>query len=278
MIPNMTLAADAEATKTRIFVSIPPQQYIAERVGGDRIDVEALVPAGRSPETFEPTARQMARLSESEFLFTVGFLFEQRLVDKLGGSGGGPEVVAVQFVGQHETAQANTEPPKHGHSGDDPHIWLDLKFMKRQAELICGKLSDSDSANREYFAHNLTLLTADLDSLDARVRSILHPIKGRRFYVFHPAFGWFAESYDLIQIPIEVEGKEPGGEGLSTLIEQASKESVRAIFVQSGFSDKGAKAVADAIGASIVPLDPLSRDFITNYESMARTIAHWLLK
>ncbi len=95
-------------------------------------------------------------------------------------------------------------------------------------------------------------------------------------YVFHPAFGYFADAYGLIQVPIEIEGKEPGARQLSKLIDRAKKDRVKVIFVQPQFSARSAEAVAKAIGGVVVPIDDLGRDYLANLESIAAAIERGL--
>jgi zinc transport system substrate-binding protein len=91
--------------------------------------------------------------------------------------------------------------------------------------------------------------------------------------VFHPAWGYFAETYGLTQVPIEKEGKEPGARALAALIEQARREQVKVIFVQPQFSRRSAEQVARAIGGQVVAIDPLAPDYADNLRQAARSIA-----
>jgi zinc transport system substrate-binding protein len=112
----------------------------------------------------------------------------------------------------------------------------------------------------------------DLDRLDARLRESLAPLKGRDFFVYHPAFGYFADAYGLRQIPVEIEGKEPTARQLARLIDRARAEGVRVIFVQPQFSAKSAQAIATAIGGSVIPLDDLAKDYLANLAAMAEKV------
>jgi len=95
-------------------------------------------------------------------------------------------------------------------------------------------------------------------------------------YVFHPAFGYFADAYGLIQAPVEIEGKEPGARQLAALIDRAKKDKVRVIFVQPQFSSKSAGVVAKAIGGAVVPINPLAKEYLANLESMASAVEQGL--
>ena len=91
--------------------------------------------------------------------------------------------------------------------------------------------------------------------------------------VFHPAWGYFADAYELQQIPIELSGKEPGAKRLAQVIEQAKKAHVRIVFVQEQFRSRDALTVARAIGARVIAVNPLAENYIDNLRSVAETFA-----
>jgi zinc transport system substrate-binding protein len=162
---------------------------------------------------------------------------------------------------------------EHDHSVKDPHIWLNPDFAREViAARIASILSELDGKRSEYFARNSRLLREELGRLSERISQAVGRAERREFYVFHPAFGHFAEAYGLTQIAIEKHGKEPSAKQLAGLIEKAKKERVEAIFVQPQFARGSAEAVARAIGARIETLDPLAKDYMKNLEEMARRI------
>ncbi len=89
--------------------------------------------------------------------------------------------------------------------------------------------------------------------------------------VFHPAWGYFAHTYRLVQIPIEIEGKEPKPAEVLQLIKTARKENIRVIFVQPQFSTRSAKTIADAIGGKLVYADDLAEDWDHNLRTVAES-------
>ena len=97
-------------------------------------------------------------------------------------------------------------------------------------------------------------------------------MKGRDLFVFHPAYGYFARQYGLTQVAVETGGRQPSARHLAELIDRARARDVRVIFVQPQFARHSARAVADAIGGAVVPLDPLAEDYLGNLEQMASTV------
>jgi zinc transport system substrate-binding protein len=179
--------------------------------------------------------------------------------------------VAIGFdnAGEHHADDVGG----HDHGDFDPHIWLDPDLAKLQARAICDGLVLADPVNEQYYESNLLGFQTDLDSVDARISERLSPYEGRDFYVFHPAFGHFGRAYDLNQVAIEESGKEPSAKQLADLISKARTDSVKVVVVQEQFSTREAEAVAEAVGARIVQLDPLARDYLTNLGNIAEVLA-----
>ena len=258
---------DGSSVRIKVFVSIIPQEYFVERIGGRYVDVEVLVPPGQSPSTFEPTSKQMSRLSESAVYFCIGVPFEKVFVPKIKDALKDLHI-ADTSTGVKLRYFSSTEGPQV----PDPHIWLDPKRVKILARLICSELSKIDPLHAKEFERNLKAFEDDLESLDRNIARTLEPFKGGRIFVFHPAFGYFAQSYGLEQIAVEVEGKQPSARQLSSLINKARAEQVTIIFVQPQFSKRNAETIARAIGGAVVPINPLPKDYLRELESMALEI------
>ncbi|MBU1319651.1 MAG: zinc ABC transporter substrate-binding protein [candidate division Zixibacteria bacterium] len=263
----------------RVVTSILPQAYFVDKIGGATVEVNVLVGPGQSPETYEPTPKQMVHLSRSDILFTVGLPFERALIGKITEMMPHLRIVETQAntpkelrsqIGSH--SYHDFDDP-HDHGDLDPHIWLDPSLVKIQSRSICDALVEAMPDKREFLEANYDAFVKELDSVDAEVSRILESVRGRELFVFHPAFGHFARAYGLKQIAIEQDGKEPGAGELAKLVERAETDGVSVIFVQQQFSTAAASAVAEAIGAKVVTLDPLARDYSANMIKMAMIIA-----
>jgi zinc transport system substrate-binding protein len=245
-------------------VSILPQAYFVERVGGEHVTTEVLVQPGHSPATYEPTPKQMVALAESQIFFRIGVPFENVLIPKIQANAPTLKVV--------DTRQGITL------LGRDPHIWLDPTLVAVQAGTIAEALAGLDPNRQAVYRQNLMAFQADLERLDSRIAAALAPVRGQEFFVFHPAYGYFAKRYGLTQVPIEVEGKEPSARQLAEVIERAKRQNVRVIFVQPQFSVQSAEAVAKAIGGAVVALDPLPRNYLAELDGLARKIQEGLAR
>ncbi len=267
--------------KISVFVSILPQACFLERIGGNHVDVGVLVGEGQSPHTYEPTPRQMAKLATAKAYFRIGVPFEKGILRKIGQSHKNLVIVETQkgiacrYLAGHDhdhgKGRGNDRGEK-GHKTPDPHLWMDPKLVKIQARNIYDALCRLDPVHKQDYTENLKEFQTDLDRVDARISRSLAPFKGRMMYVFHPAFGYFADSYGLVQEPIEIEGKEPGAKQLASLIERAKRDSVKVIFVQPQFSMRSAGAIAKEIGGVVVPINPLARDYLANIEKIASAV------
>jgi len=265
--------ANGESGKLHVFVSILPQAYFVERVGGTHVEVEVLVGPGQSPATFEPTPQQMTKLSQTSVYFSIGVPFEKRLVEKIQAT-----LTNLRIIDTRQGIKLRTMQDEHHGGSSDPHIWLNPNLVKIQATTICDELCRLDPQNAAEYRKNLKAFKTDLHEVDTRIAQMLAPLRGRKFYVFHPSFGYFADAYGLTQVAVEMEGKEPGAKELASLINQAIEDSVKVIFVQPQFSARSTKAVAEAIGGVVVLIDPLAKDYLQNLEDIAEKIVRVLGK
>lgn len=264
-------AVPCRAEVIRAFVSIPPQAYFVERIGGDYVRVEALVGPGDSPATYEPTPRQVAELENADVYFRIGTPFENTFVKKIART-----LPDLHIVDTRRNVELRFFRKSGARQVADPHIWLDPLRVKTQARTICESLSTFAPSLSKTFERNLHSFQRDLDQLDQQIRAVLSPVQPRKILVFHPAFGYFCDNYGLEQIAVETEGKAPSPKRLAELIETAKAEDIRIIFVQPQYSKKAARTVARAVSGTVIPLDPLAEDYLDNLRRMAETIRNGL--
>ncbi len=250
----------------RVVVSVLPLKYIAERVGGDHVQVRTLVQPGQSPATYDPTPRQMAAVAEADVYVRVGVPFERAWLGRIRAANPRLRIVDAREGLDLLPAPAGGEAP-------DPHVWTDPLRVKRIAFHLRDVFSALDPPHAADYRANAARLAAELDALDAEIRQRLAGLKARRFLVFHPAWGYFAARYGLQQIAVQREGKSPGAHRLGELIAQARRLGIRTVFVQREFSRRDAEAVARAIGGRVVALDPLAYDLIDNLRRVAAALA-----
>ena len=265
------LAAVAGSTPLNVVVSILPQAFFVERIGGSQVKVEVLVGPGKSHHTYEPTPQQMVLISKSDICFLIGVPFEKGLATRLAFTL--PNLTLIQT---QKGVPLKWIPESGGQGEADPHIWLDPHLVQIQAENIYAGLVQKDPEHRDYFETNLKSFKADLEQVDSEIKKLLAPFSGSEIYVFHPAFGYFLERYGLKQCSIEVEGKEPGPRHLAEIISRMKEHQVKVLFVQPQFSSKTAESIAAAVGAQVITIDPLAPDYLANLREMTHQIAEAL--
>ena len=258
-----------------VFVSILPQKYFVERIGGEQVKVEVMVNPGESPATFNPNPKKMSLLSQAKLYFSIGVPFETIWIDRIQSIHSN-----LQFVPLHDEAhdksgtdQGHGHPSRHSHGSSDPHIWTSPAKVKLMAKKIKETLVRAEPQKEKYFEANLRAFHNDLDALDRDIREILVRSDNHRFLVFHPAWSYFAEDYGLEQISIEDGGKEPGARTLQKIIEKGKKLGIKVIFVQKQFSLSIAKKIAKMIGATVREMDPLAEDYLENMRLTATAIS-----
>jgi zinc transport system substrate-binding protein len=251
-------------TKLGVIVTILPQAEFVESVGGDKVDVTVMVPPGASPHTYEPTPGQMEALSRAKMYAEVGSGVEFELVwmDRL--SAANKDMLVVDCSKGIELQQMIAGDEGEPAGSIDPHIWMSPQNAQIMVQNIAGGLIQVDPDNRAYYEQNRDAYLQELAQLDQDIRDGLSGVKNRVFMVYHPAFGYFASSYGLTMLPIEAEGKEPTPAGLQHLIEQAKEHNIHIVFAEPQFNPQSARVIADAIDGSVVLIDPLSREYLTN--------------
>ena len=266
--------------KGQVSVSILPQQYFVKQIAGDAVEVNVMVGKGADPHTYEPKPKQMTALEKSDLYFAIGIEFEEAWLPKFQKSYPNLKIVKtdegvekIKFEGHHEHADHDHHDHEHHHGEFDPHIWLDPVLVKIQAKNITAALSEKYPENKALFEANLAKFEAKLDELDGFIKSTLANVKNREFIVYHPSWGYFAKRYDLEQIAIEVDGKEPKPAELKELIEEAKEHGVKVIFVAPQFSKKAAQTIAKESGASVVEIDQLPLDWDAELRKTAQIFA-----
>ena len=185
-----------------LTVSIEPIRYFAESIAGNRFRVTTLVPRGSSPETYEPTPRQLVDLSESKAYLSVGGLgFEQTWMQKLTANI--PDLPVINL-------SKGIEPLRGSHGqGVDPHIWTSPKNAAIMARNLYQVLCQIDSASAPYYRQRFEQLLTRIDSVDQVLHHLLDGAESRTFLIYHPALGYLARDYGLRQLCLEEGGKEP---------------------------------------------------------------------
>ena len=233
----------------KITVSIEPLRYLTEQIVGDRFEVVTMVPKGSSPETYEPTARQMADLSESILYIKVGELgFERTWMPRLTSNA--PHITVV-----------NSSEGITSHIGDDPHSWMSARNAIIMAHNIYEAVKRIDVKDSVFFRQRLDSLCSVIHATDKYIRQTTAQAHCKSFIIYHPALTYFASDYGLEQLALEEHGREPSAAELEQIISTARAKGVKTMFIQREFANRNVDIITNTIGARKVEINPLGYDW-----------------
>jgi len=246
-------------------VTILPQAAFVTAVGGDMVDVIVMVPPGADPHTFELAPSQMTKLAHAELYFKVGsgVEFELAWLDKILAQNRQLQVVDCSEGIRLLQQQAGREPA----GTPDPHVWMSPANAMIMVRNICDGLVEADPANRDRYEANRDAYLQQLEALDRDIKAAVSGMTDRVIMVYHEALGYFADEYGLTVLTIEAEGKEPTASDLARLIDEAREYGIEVIFASPEFSQAAPNVIAGEIGGTVVLVDPLAEDYITNMRS-----------
>src|SRR5665647_807 len=209
-IPKQTENGD---DKLKIAVSIVPEQTFVKAVCGDFVDIITMVPPGSSPETYEPTPRQMEDFHDSSLYFSIGVPVEEASIL--------PSVGDVKVVALAEEVAA-VYPDRTFETGErDPHIWLSPKRVVIMIETIAREMSELDPEHKAVYQSNAQSYIAELEALNRKISTAVEGMQVKEFIVYHPSFGYISEDYGLTMYALEEEGKEATAKHLQEMVDLA---------------------------------------------------------
>ncbi|MBB1075428.1 zinc ABC transporter substrate-binding protein [Rhodoferax sp. 4810] len=259
-----------------VVVSVAPLQTIVERVGGEQVTVTTMVRPGQSPHTYDPTPQQITALAQARVYVRIGVPFETAWLQRFQAVNPTLTIldaragINLRHHAQPAPAAHDTNDDLHNKSNHhtdaptaelDVHLWTSPRLVRSIAQQVRQQLAALDPAHTADYQRRQRAFDAELAQLDTTIAAKLRPLRHRTFFVYHPAWGYFADAYDLTQVAIEHEGKEPSARHLAQVIELAKQSGGRVIFVQPQINPRFAEQVAQAIGGRVATIDPLTPDY-----------------
>ncbi|MFW5990667.1 MAG: metal ABC transporter solute-binding protein, Zn/Mn family [Candidatus Nanoarchaeia archaeon] len=248
-----------DSDKLQVIVSTSPYDTFAESVGEDRINVYVMVPEGANPHSYEPSPKDIAQVSNADAYIKVGsgIDFEENWIDKL------------KSVNNNMTIIDSSE----GINYVEPHLWTSPKNAKKVVSNIYRGFVNLEPEYEKFYKNNTEKYIADLEELDKEITQKLKEDNPSYFLVYHGAWENFAEHYNLTQIAVEKEGKEPSARDLQDTIDLAKKYNISVVFSSPQFSKKKPQVIANEINGEIVLISPLEKDYINNTLNFANALS-----
>lgn len=249
-----------------VSVSILPQKYFVNQIAGPLLQVNVLVPPGSSPHNYEILPSQMKDLAHSKAWLQTGLLtFEEALKEKLASVNKNVAMVnCSEGIHAIEGSECEEEGHDHEHAHHeafDPHIWLAPAETKIMAQNTLKALKSAFPEHAEKFDANYSRFTSRIDSLAEVIDGKLSSLKNRHILIFHPALAYYARQFNLEQIALEMDGKEPSPRHMKEIVDLAHAQDIHVIFIQKEFDAAFARQLAKEIQGQVVVIDPLDYDW-----------------
>ena len=253
-----------EENDNTLTVTILPQKYITEKIAGDLYDINVMIPPGGNPATYEPTPRQIEKLNQSIAYLKIGHIaFEKAWMDKIKSSAPDLEIYdsskGLDFISNDGRI--------------DPHIWTSPEMVAEMAKNLKDILTELTPEKEKIFAENLKKFEKEIHEMQRTIHQKLEPYSEKSFLIYHPALAYYCREFDLKQIPIEAEGKEPSASYMQKIIEKSKRKNIRAIFIQKQFDRKKALTIAQELDAEVIQINPLAENWKESIMSITNKIA-----
>ena len=241
--------------KPAVTVTISPYKYFVDQIAKGKVDVNVMVSNGNNPETYEPYAQQMMELSKSALYLKVGSIgFEQTWMKKLQDNA--PDMKVID-------TSVGIKPAKTPGGNIDPHVWMSCSNARIIASNILKALCQLEPKNKAFFEKNYQSLLSIIDKRDSTIKESFKkdPDLVRKFVIYHPILTYFARDYQLEQLAIEEEGREPSAAQLKSLIERARKEKIKYCLIQAEFANRNTTTFIKESHTKPMNINPLQGDW-----------------
>ena len=266
--------------KLVVTVSILPQKYFVERIAGDLLEVNVLIPPGANPSTYEPTVSQLSKLVQSPLYLRIGYVgFELSWMEKINAVNPTMKVVdlseGIELIHEDEQNMEADRSHLHGnaHGGIDPHVWMSTINSKIIAKNTYTVLIQQFPEEAEILEARFTELILELDSVHSSISKMLSGQENRSFMIYHPALSYLARDFYLEQYPLEIGGKTPTPAHMKWMIDLGKQKRIKTIFLQEQFDQRNAEVLADEIDAKIVLINPMDPDWQGQMQKIANQLS-----
>jgi zinc transport system substrate-binding protein len=270
-----TLSCKSKSNEERLVsVSILPQKYFVEKIADNYVKVNVMIPPGMSPASCDLQTEQLKKLYNSSIYFAIGHLpFETtHLYPVLD------EHKNIKLINHSDNiplleGSCNHSQDDHNHVHSvDPHIWMSTENAHFIIWDIYKALANEYPEKQDFFRENAEKFDDSIKNLNTEIISALKDKSHRSFLIYHPALTYFADEFNLEQISIENEGKEPSPAHLQEIIEDVKAKDIHIVFIQSQFDEENAKAVAKETNCEVIGIDPLNPDWTAEMKRLTEIL------
>ncbi|RSL29190.1 ABC transporter substrate-binding protein [Salibacterium salarium] len=268
----------------QIYTTLFVWEDFAEKIGGEEVEAENIIPAGADPHSFEPTSQTMIDIAESDLFMLNGAGMEgfadavDETMEKEGVSSlevtSGMDLIGFQEEHNHshnhtdehnhdhgeEHGHDHGEGNGHNHGDVDPHIWLDPVRSMKAVDNIKDKLIDLRPEREDFFEENAAELKNELEALDKTFTEMADAAENQQFIVSHAAYGYWEERYGLEQIGVSglSPSDEPSQKELKSIIDTVEEANISHVMFEQNVSSKVTEVLQEEVGAEALQLHNLS--------------------
>ncbi|MCT4543729.1 MAG: zinc ABC transporter substrate-binding protein [Vallitalea sp.] len=263
-----------------IAVSIVPEATFVEAILGDKGNVTTVIPPGFSPANYQPSPKELQNISNANLYFTIGVPSEKNILPKIVNNN--TKVISLREATEKDYPLRYFE--KHRHDAHDennndldkketdliadPHIWMSPKRVISMVKTIEQEIINLDPNNKDYYSTNAENYITKLENLDNYIKESLTNSSSKKFIIYHPSLGYFADDYGLTMMAIEHDGKKATIETITEVVDFAKENNISVILYQKEFDSKQAKVIAEEIGGTVEEFGALSKDYIDNIKKI----------
>lgn len=255
---------ESAGEKMQIAVSIEPQRWLVEQIGGERVDVSTLLGKNADPENFDPTLGSMKLVEQSDlFIITGTNPFEDELVKKMGFDSGRLVDLSAgiePIYGTHCRHNHRHDADEESEALPDPHIWTSVRNLRVMSETVRDALVKADAEGAGLYEANWNGLVAKLDSIDRVLAEKSASKHNRAFLMWHPSLSYFARDYGYEQLWLGAEGKELSVKAVNDAIGEAEEHGAKLLVVQPSDDRNRAKLLAQNGGMRMVEINSMAYD------------------
>ncbi len=262
--------SSSETSKPKILVTIPPYAGFVKSLTDGLVDVEIFVPPGSNPHAYEPTPEQVKRFTQAKIWFRTGDPIETKMVAFL-------QQYNIEIVNISSDWANLDEPHTHAHQHEvkDLHVWMDPVIVSSQVEEITQLLSKQFPEMSSMIRDNRDKIKSQLHQLNITTINKLAPFQNRYLLVSHPALGYYCARYDLNQLSVEIEGKDPRPQDIADLMNTLKAHPVPVVLIEPQYNKKGAILIADKLHIPYEEINPYAEDYFEMFNQLTNIIVKY---